>query len=112
MLAVFRGLVERLATALAVVLLKLTVDERVQNGRGHTAETAKVESAKLQSIRYRPNSENDRSEEDKGLHVSYRPLYESWTYSLESPQASQTKTTSQGRPEPAAQSSQQVDEGG
>ena len=70
MLAVFRGLVERLATTFAVVLLKLTVDKRVQNGRGHTAETAKVEGAELQSIRYRPDRQNDRSEEDEGLHVS------------------------------------------
>ena len=67
MLAVFRGLVERLATTFAVVLLQLTVDERVQNGRGHTAETAKIKGAKLQTIRYRPDRQNDCSEEDEGL---------------------------------------------
>jgi hypothetical protein len=72
MLATFRSLTERLATALAVVFLKLTVDERVQNGRGHTTETAEVERAELQSIRYRPDRQNDRCEEDEGLGVSGR----------------------------------------
>ena len=60
---------ERLATTLAVVFLKLTIDERVQNGRGHTAETAKIKGAKLQTIRYRPDRQNDCGEEDEGLEV-------------------------------------------
>jgi len=102
---------ESFTTTLAVVFFKLTVDERVQDRRCHTTETAKVEGAKLQTIRYRPNRQNDRSEEDEGLYVSDRAFYEPRAYSLKRPQASQTKTTGQSRPEPATQGSQQVNEG-